>query len=342
MRGLIAGVEVVAAILAGLLALVVAALALFSYRLAQQLLRPSRKPLDVEPAELGLPFEEIRFPGGQGTIVGWYLPARNGCTLICCHGIHDNAAQWARQVALLHRRSGYGALLFDFAGHGRSEGALVTFGVREQDDIAAALTYLRARGDVDMTRIGLLGYSLGAISAVLFAARRAHGPPDPQGHPQMRAPVAPVRALVIESGFADLLRDIRVLFRRFTGLPVFPLAQLVVFWAERIAGARLAEIRPARVIHRISPAAVLIISDLRDELADEPYDGEALYHAAREPKQLWQAADAGHVQAFEVWPQEWSERVGAFLDEHLAGAQPEPRSGMESEDAEGEREAAAG
>lgn len=289
----------------GIAALGVSGLLLFTYQQAHRLLRPYRKPLTFEPWELGLPFEEVSFPGRQGTIVGWYLPARNGCTLICCHGVHDNAAQWVHQVARLHARSGYGALMFDFAGHGRSEGALVTFGIREQEDIATALAYLRARGDVDMERIGIMGYSLGAISAVLFAAR----------HPR-------IRALVIESGFADLLRDISVLFRRYTGMPSFPFAQLVVFWAERIASARLSQIRPARVIGRISPGAVLIISDLKDDVADEPYDGEQLFLAAKQPKRLWQVQDAGHVQAFATRPEEWVERVGAFLDEHLAGSMP--------------------
>lgn len=298
-RALIAWVVVAG----GVIAAGAGAVATFAYLHARWLLRPTRKPLDAQLAALLAPFEEVRFPGRHGALAGWYLPAQNGCTLVCCHGINDNGAQWAEQVTLLHRRSGYGALLFDFAGHGRSEGAMVTFGVREQDDIAAALAYLGRRGDVDMERIGLLGYSLGAISAVLYAAR----------HPG-------IRALVIESGFADLLRDIGVLFRRFTGLPSFPFAHGVVFWGERISGVRLGEIRPARMISRAGPAAVLVISDLLDELADEPYDGEQLYAAAAEPKQLWKVPDAGHVQAFAVRPDEWIERVCSFLDEHLASA----------------------
>jgi pimeloyl-ACP methyl ester carboxylesterase len=302
-----------AAVALGIVVLVVAALLLFTYTQARRLLRPDRKPLAIHPPDLGLPFQEIHFPGRQGTIAGWYLPARNGCTLICCHGINDNAAQWAEQVARLHARGGYGALMFDFAGHGRSDGALVTFGIHEQDDIAAAMDYLRSRGDADMQRLGLLGYSLGAISAVLYAAR----------HSQTSQQTAPIRALVIESGFADLLRDIGVLFHRYTGLPSFPFAQLVVFWAERISGVRLAQIRPAQVIERVSPGAVLVISDLKDDLADEPYDGERLYSAAGEPKALWQVPEAGHVQAFTARPDEWVERVGSFLDEHLAGATSE-------------------
>jgi fermentation-respiration switch protein FrsA (DUF1100 family) len=62
---------------------------------------------------------------------------------------------------------------------------------------------------------------------------------------------------------------------------------------------------------------VFIISDLRDGLADEPYDGEQLYQAAGEPKELWQVAEATHVNAFGVEPEAWIDHVGAFLDTHL-------------------------
>src|SRR5262245_45944147 len=158
-----------------------------------------------------------------------------------------------------------------------------------------------------MGRIGILGYSLSAIAATLAA------------------PTAPeVRCLVSESGFADFPRDIDMLFTRFTGLPAFPFANLIVFFGEQISGVRLAEIRPMAVIGRISPRAVFIISDLEDELTNEPYDGEHLFASAGEPKQLWQVAGAGHVRAFDVSPDEWIRRVSNFLDEHLAAAPPSP------------------
>jgi pimeloyl-ACP methyl ester carboxylesterase len=196
-------------------------------------------------------------------------------------------------------------LLFDFAGHGDSDDSFVTYGSREREDVTAVVEYLRRRGDVDMRRLGIMGYSLGAITATLTMAAQTE-----------------LRCLVIESGFADVQRDLIKLFSRFTGLPGFPLADLVVFWGEKITGVRLSQIRPAQVIHQISPRAVFIIADRLDQVADEPHDGEALYAAAREPKRFWLVEDAGHVYAFVERPDEWIERVGAFLDEFLAGQSP--------------------
>lgn len=296
-----------------------AAFGMVARRKTRKLLTPLRKPLDYRPEECGVVVEEVTISGPSGNLAAWYLPATNGCTLICCHGIHDNRGQWIRQMARLHARGGYGALMFDFCGHGESEGDLVTYGAREAEEIGAMIAYLRARGDVELGHLGVMGYSLGAISAVLAAAR----------YPELRC-------VVIESGFADLLIDIRALFRRYTGLPGFPFAPIAVAVGQRIAGVRLADIRPARVIGQLSPrgVGVLIISDLQDELANEPYDGEQLYAAAGEPKQLWQVPDAGHVWAYDAHPDEWIVRVGDFLDAHLA-AQPSPASFVAAEEVDG-------
>lgn len=282
-------------------ALAAGALLWFTWRVARGLLRPERKALALTPADVGLTLEDVRIAGPSGALAAWYLPARNGRTLICCHGIHDNRGQWLEQVARLHARGGYGAVLFDFAGHGHSEGAMVTYGVREREDVAAIIAWLRERGDVDMEGLAIMGYSLGAITATLAAAT-----------------LPELRALVIESGFADLQHDIAQLFTRFTRLPAFPLANLVVWWGQRLADVRLSDIRPAQVIGLVSPRATLIIADLDDTLADEPYDGERLYASAGEPKTLWQVEDTGHVQAYWRRPDEWIARVGDFLDQHLA------------------------
>jgi alpha/beta superfamily hydrolase len=286
---------------AALVALATGGLLWFTNSIARGLLRPERKPLALTPEQVGLTLEDVRISGPRGDLAAWYLPASNGCTLICCHGIHDNRGQWLEQVARLHERGGYGALLFDFAGHGHSDGDTVTYGVRERDDVAAIIAWLRARGDVNMDGLAIMGYSLGAITSTLAAAT-----------------LPELRVLVIESGFADLQHDIAQLFTRFTRLPAFPLANLVVWWAQRQADVRLSDIRPAQVIGQVSPRATFIIADLKDDLADEPYDGERLYASAGEPKELWQVEDARHVQAYWQRPEEWIARVGDFLDRHLA------------------------
>ena len=59
------------------------------------------------------------------------------------------------------------ALRFNFRGAGASGGSFGG-GVREQDDVKAALDYMASRTEIDAERLGLAGYSFGG--AVAFAA----------------------------------------------------------------------------------------------------------------------------------------------------------------------------
>ncbi len=75
-------------------------------------------------------------------------------------------------VAEALRALGFAAFLFDFTGHGESEGTPEDSTQEQQvDDLAAALDALEALDDVDGHRLGVVGASSGAAVAVLAAAR---------------------------------------------------------------------------------------------------------------------------------------------------------------------------
>jgi pimeloyl-ACP methyl ester carboxylesterase len=285
----------VAAIL--VLIFVVAPLA-FTFWQAQQLVHPRRKPLTAHPGEFGLEYEEVRVHSPDGNLAAWFLPGTNGRALIALHGINDNKQQWLTPASDLQRR-GYNLLLLDFRGHGESEGRYVTYGDRETEDVQAALEYLQARGDVDMEHIGLMGLSLGAITAIIAAARL----------PQ-------IKAVVAEAAMPDLVKDLALAFKRYTGLPAFPFAPLTVFWGQLIVGGKLSAQRPVEVIGKIAPRAVFIIGDLKDDLVLEPQASQLLFDRAGEPKLFWQV-DAPHVGAYAANPVEYVDRLDAFFQQYL-------------------------
>jgi len=64
---------------------------------------------------------------------------------------------------------GYAALRFNFRGAGASEGGYDS-GVGERDDVRAALAYLGEQPEVDAKRLGLIGYSFGAMVAAEAAS----------------------------------------------------------------------------------------------------------------------------------------------------------------------------
>ena len=67
-------------------------------------------------------------------------------------------------------RHGYGVLLFDRRGEGKSEGEPNSWGWGGEADIKAAIAYLQRRPDVDPDRIGGIGLSVGGEMMIEAAA----------------------------------------------------------------------------------------------------------------------------------------------------------------------------
>lgn len=75
-----------------------------------------------------------------------------------------------RAIARALRSAGMTVLLFDFTGHGESEGTEAESTPEQQtDDLRAALEFLRRLPAVDASRLGMLGASTGAAAALRVA-----------------------------------------------------------------------------------------------------------------------------------------------------------------------------
>ena len=96
---------------------------------------------------------------------GWYIPSQNGAAVIAFPG-RKGPQRKARMLA----RHGYGVLLFDRRGEGRSEGEPNSWGWGGDADIKAAIAYLQRRPDVDPDRIGGIGLSVGGELMIEAAA----------------------------------------------------------------------------------------------------------------------------------------------------------------------------
>ena len=121
----------------------------------------------VVPADqLGVPHEDVSFETADGLeLEGWYIPSRNGAAVISFPGRNGSQRQ-ARMLA----RHGYGVLLFDRRGEGRSEGEPNAWGWGGEADVKAAIDYLQRRPDVDADRIGGIGLSVGGEMMIEAAA----------------------------------------------------------------------------------------------------------------------------------------------------------------------------
>jgi len=117
--------------------------------------------------------EEVRFRAPDGPMVaGWLLPGdpSRPPILLC----HDLGRSKASLVALGMELSDHGfpVLLFDFRGHGESEGGRSTLGLKEKRDVLGALEYLNGQGILRDGIAGVYGVGMGAHAAVLAAVDR--------------------------------------------------------------------------------------------------------------------------------------------------------------------------
>ena len=92
----------------------------------------------------------------------------------------------------------------------------------------------------------------------------------------------------------------------------------MVWFGERETGQDISQVRPIDDVARISPRAILIVQGGQDP-AVPLENGERLYAAAGEPKELYVVPNAGHGGFMHVDPQTFEDRVEGFLERYLRG-----------------------
>lgn len=126
---------------------------------------------ELSPQEWGIDRgETVSFPAADGSrLAGWWIaPSEGKPVILILHGRSGNISGRAPVAAGLGRE-GYGVLLFDYRGYGRSDGSPSEEGLFE--DAVAAYDWTRRRG-ICGGRIVILGQSLGNAPAARLAASR--------------------------------------------------------------------------------------------------------------------------------------------------------------------------
>ncbi|MFH0812910.1 MAG: alpha/beta hydrolase [Pseudomonadota bacterium] len=272
-------------------------------------IHPETEVSPYKLSEFDLPAEDVRFNTRDGlTLAGWFIPGINGATVILVHGMESTRRAMLPHANYLNE-AGYSVLLYDSRGRGKSEGDTITLGAKELWDIEAAVDYLKTRTDVDLTRIGVQGSSLGAASAILAAAKRQE-----------------IKGVVAQIPFKSVNGVLYHTYPQIVGLPAFPFVPITKFICECRLGVNFDDVDPSKVIDTISPRPVFLIDELEDELFP-PDSVEVLYEAAREPKMLWQIPGAQHGKGFETEPEGYSRRVLEFWRQTFWIVNQEPANG---------------
>ncbi len=283
------------AILVVVLLLVALALVALAWYAASQLLYPPRRLPATSPGDYGLDAQDITFTSQGLSLRGWLIrAAKPKGTVVICHGYAGDCSPDLRYVPLL-RDAGYNTFLFDFRGHGRSEGKSTSLVFYERQDLLAGLDFLKGQGII---RAGLLGFSMGGAIAL------------------STAPLSPmVAGVVADCAFADLHAIVQnaAAARRIPEGLASVLAWLTIAVGSLRLRANLFAADPIHWVGKIAPRPLLIMHG-GDDRSVPPENAERLYAAAREPKELWIVPNAAHRRIEEVAAEEYSRRVVEFFD----------------------------
>jgi uncharacterized protein len=247
----------------------------------------------VPDNNLGVAHENVKFTTSDGLeLEGWYIPSRNGAAVIAFPG--RNGPQ--KQTRMLARH-GYGVLLFDRRGEGKSEGDPHAFGWGGERDIKAAIAYLQRRADVDPGRIGGIGLSVGGELMLQTAA-------ETDDLAAVVSEGAGPRSLTEELDTASGFEQVMVGAHHVTQT-----ASLAVF-SNHSPPANLKTLVP-----KISPRPVFLIQAGDSQNGEELNDGYA--RAAKEPVTHWKIPESKHTGGITARPEEYERRVVGFFDEAL-------------------------
>jgi uncharacterized protein len=249
-RGRIAGLTALTAIAA----LPVAAAYRFALVYRARAGYPRPQPPVHLPAELGLAWDDVRIPGMPGSppLPAWMIPAGRSPApgVVLVHGWESARDRVLPHAAYLHA-AGFHVLAFDVRGCGVNPPEVDPVSVGEfAADTRAAVAWLAGREEV--TRIGVLGHSMGASGALVAAAA------DPA--------IAAVIALAAPAGPERLTRQTF----RLAELPIpsavaWPLAWLTTRVYLRPRGHRVSEVSATHAVRRIA-APVLLVHGAADSI----------------------------------------------------------------------------
>jgi len=249
--------------------------------------------------QTGASWEDVKVIAGDGVpLDGWLFTPRqaNGAAVIALHGVADTRLGMMAHADFLVR-GGYTVLVPDCRGHGASGGGVISYGIREADDVHRWAELLLRRAGIQ--RLYGVGQSMGA-SILLEALPR---------EPRFRALVADCPFATFEEVAYDRLRQ-----RGGMGHAVsWPVIQMGFLYARVRYGLNLWEASPAAAV-RAARIPILLIHGMND--ANIPPRHSRQLHALNPAMtQLWEVPGADHVASLGTAPLEYRRKVTAWFEQ---------------------------
>lgn len=264
------------------------------YYVGSYLTKPHQASVSMPHGELAL--TDVSFKSESGSLIyGWYIEgSKNKGGVLLMHGVKSNRLQMLRRAKFLHK-AGYSILLFDFQGHGESQGENITFGYLESMDAEAAYAFLLDK--LNYKSIGVIGVSLGGASALLGSVAKQ------------------CKALILESVYPTIEEAIlNRLVIRIGSLGKY-LLPLLTWQIEPRLGLSTEALKPIEHLSKVT-GSVFIIAGEKDKHTTLN-ESHRIFAEANEPKKIWVVEGAEHVNFDQFQQKKYESKILEFFNETL-------------------------
>lgn len=272
------------------------------------LLQPARRKADfykkfkhpISPEELDLTYEEINVITNEGIkLNSWLIKSttQSRGTIIYLHGVGDCKIAGI-PFAKFFRDNGFNVFLYDSRRHGESGGDYCTFGFYEKHDLIRVIDYLESRKDLDTTKIGIFGSSMGAAVAIQTAAIEKR-----------------IEAVVSENSFSTLRKIFDDYQKRIVKIPFHYLRNFVIKRSEVMAKFKARDVSPLQSIADVH-IPILFVYAKFDKHINYKYSIQ-LYENTDEPKELFPIENASHNDTWELGGKIYHDKLLDYFGRNL-------------------------
>src|SRR3990172_9141657 len=269
--------------------------------------------------------QDVWFLSGGTKVSAWFFPGSGAGRrpgIVFCPGFTGTkyAAFYTPYIEAM-TKAGYAVLILDYRGWGDSEGQRgLLYPLMQVEDIRSGFTYLELRDEVDPQRLGLIGVSFGGanVSYVAGVDPRVRCTVSVSGIADGAAWLQRMRREYEWVEFLDRVAEERRARARGEASPlVDPTEEIMIPTPERrqttvkgnvpagktatatpfACAEAIMDYRPADVVHRIAPRAILWTCVERDAVV-RPEHSEMMCAGAGEPKRLVRLRGAAHYAAY--------------------------------------------
>jgi len=244
------------------------------------------------PDNYGLKYKNVSFmTSDKITIKAWLISsAKTNGTVIIGHGYPFDKGNILPVVKFLY--PDYNLLLYDHRYFGESSGSITTIGIKEVEDVKAAVDFVHKRFG-KKEPVALYGFSLSASSMLMAKTK--------------------VNAIISDSAYADLENMIKHVYSIF-GPFKFPFVKITNIFSMIFLKVHPRKVSPALAIKDIN-VPVLVIHGEKD--TQIPVENAYLLKESNPNIEFWIVKDSDHGEAYALAKDEYKKRVKDFLKKYM-------------------------